>query len=668
MARKALCLFSFLLLFGSDSFGQPFRFSNNGNIDPWITDAQDFGNATNRWRDIWVNKAHLKGPNEQLMIDADMVGQRSTINFRNQGTNVGHITFRNGTSDAFYVSGYGDLETNSLLIVEQDGDLFLPKGNLYLTNSLYLPGGFIAPETGIQTLVATNRINAAATTMLVEGSGAGVTTLIATPTILPGTNGRIIVISGNHAVNKVRLQSESILNGTLLRLKSDTYDLGLYDHIGLKFSSAHSVWEEIFRSGDVGAVGGGGGTGDVTAASSFGTDNRIIRSDGTGKGVQASGLTLDDSMNLSGVAALNANSVSVIDSVYDATLWNGDSSVPTKNAVRDKIESMGAGGGGDVTAAAAFANDSRVILSDGAGSKGVKSSPVTIDSLGNITGVNNITMTNPFPTGVYSTGVFTNDNRLLRSDGTGRNAQSSNIQLDDNGTITLVANAPLVYPQNTKQTFNPGSTSAGLNVGSLAGIPSAQANGDLWFNSTENALYSINSSSTLPYALSHREDIIFKLNDFRALGSPAPTFTTAEDTDAWLFIDNQDSYLLTQFMAPNSMGNSGASLTVEWIFTMTNAASGNVAWGAQVYCPTTAEDPNNTSNYGPLTLSTNNPVSVAAGIPINGSLSLSGTTADNIGKGKLVKFRFMRDADNAVDTATGNAELLAIRCSWVRKQ
>lgn len=45
----------------------------------------------------------------------------------------------------------------------------------------------------------------------------------------------------------------------------------------------------------------GTGSGDVTAASSFGTDNRLIRSDGTGKGVQSSGITIDDSNNMSGV-------------------------------------------------------------------------------------------------------------------------------------------------------------------------------------------------------------------------------------------------------------------------------------------------------------------------------------------------------------------------------
>jgi microcystin-dependent protein len=51
------------------------------------------------------------------------------------------------------------------------------------------------------------------------------------------------------------------------------------------------------------------GTGDVTAASAFATDNRLIRSDGTGKGVQASGVTVDDSANVSGIAALSATTV-----------------------------------------------------------------------------------------------------------------------------------------------------------------------------------------------------------------------------------------------------------------------------------------------------------------------------------------------------------------------
>jgi len=44
------------------------------------------------------------------------------------------------------------------------------------------------------------------------------------------------------------------------------------------------------------------GSGDVSAASNFGTDNVLIRSDGTVKGVQHTGVVIDDSDNLTGVA------------------------------------------------------------------------------------------------------------------------------------------------------------------------------------------------------------------------------------------------------------------------------------------------------------------------------------------------------------------------------
>lgn len=57
------------------------------------------------------------------------------------------------------------------------------------------------------------------------------------------------------------------------------------------------------------SLAAGGGSGDVTAAANFGTDNRLIRSDGTTKGVQASGITVDDSDNITGVNNATAATV-----------------------------------------------------------------------------------------------------------------------------------------------------------------------------------------------------------------------------------------------------------------------------------------------------------------------------------------------------------------------
>ena len=84
------------------------------------------------------------------------------------------------------------------------------------------------------------------------------------------------------------------------------------DAAGSKFLSAAGGWATP------------SGAGDVSAASSFGTDNRVIRSDGTGKGVQSSGITIDDSDNVSGMASLllpNANGLRIRDS--DASHYLG---------------------------------------------------------------------------------------------------------------------------------------------------------------------------------------------------------------------------------------------------------------------------------------------------------------------------------------------------------
>lgn len=48
----------------------------------------------------------------------------------------------------------------------------------------------------------------------------------------------------------------------------------------------------------------GVGSGDVTAAAAFANDNRLLRSDGTGKGAQASGITVSDADAISGAASV----------------------------------------------------------------------------------------------------------------------------------------------------------------------------------------------------------------------------------------------------------------------------------------------------------------------------------------------------------------------------
>lgn len=69
-------------------------------------------------------------------------------------------------------------------------------------------------------------------------------------------------------------------------------------------TTSNTWWQALAIKGTDGV-----GTGDVSAASNFSNDNRLIRSDGTTKGVQASGITVDDSNNVSGVGTIGSGAI-----------------------------------------------------------------------------------------------------------------------------------------------------------------------------------------------------------------------------------------------------------------------------------------------------------------------------------------------------------------------
>ena len=62
----------------------------------------------------------------------------------------------------------------------------------------------------------------------------------------------------------------------------------------------------------------------VTATSTFATDERLLRSDGTGRGAQASGITVTDADVVSGVTQLNVDNVRVDGNTISTTNTDGD--------------------------------------------------------------------------------------------------------------------------------------------------------------------------------------------------------------------------------------------------------------------------------------------------------------------------------------------------------
>lgn len=89
------------------------------------------------------------------------------------------------------------------------------------------------------------------------------------------------------------------------------------------------------------------------------------------------------------------------------------------------------------------------------------------------------------------------------TNGTGKKLASSLVTLTDTQTLTnKTLTTPTIigaiaFPDDTRQTFNPGANAAGLNVGTHSGDPATPANGDLWYNISSNALKARINGSTV---------------------------------------------------------------------------------------------------------------------------------------------------------------------------
>ena len=100
------------------------------------------------------------------------------------------------------------------------------------------------------------------------------------------------VLGYDAATGKWIAQAASTPGAHVLNSHSDVNTAGVTDGQALVYDQGSNTW--------IPGAGGGGGTGDVTAALDI-ADNRIVRGDGGSKGVQESPVSVSDTGSLSGV-------------------------------------------------------------------------------------------------------------------------------------------------------------------------------------------------------------------------------------------------------------------------------------------------------------------------------------------------------------------------------
>lgn len=157
-----------------------------------------------------------------------------------------------------------------------------------LTNCTGLP-----LTSGITGTLAVGNGGTGATTLTNHGVllGQATSAIVATSA---GTSGHVLTSGGASADPSFASIS------TALDVLGSTRGQVLYRGASAWVALAVGTSGQVLQSGGAGADVSWAtvsGTGDVTAASSFGTDNVLVRSDGTGKGVQSTGITVADTTN-----------------------------------------------------------------------------------------------------------------------------------------------------------------------------------------------------------------------------------------------------------------------------------------------------------------------------------------------------------------------------------
>lgn len=215
------------------------------------------------------------------------------------GLGTGVATFLATPSSANLASAVTDETGSGALVFATSPTLVTPALGTPASGTLTSCTG-LPLTTGITGTLAVANGGTGATTLTNHGVllGQATSAVVATSA---GTSGHVLTSGGASADPSFASIS------TALDVLGSTQGQIIYRNASAWVALGVGTSGQVLQSGGAGANVSWAtvaGTGDVTAASSFGTDNVLIRSDGTAKGVQSSGISVDDTNNMSGVVTI----------------------------------------------------------------------------------------------------------------------------------------------------------------------------------------------------------------------------------------------------------------------------------------------------------------------------------------------------------------------------
>jgi hypothetical protein len=274
----------------------------------------------------------------------------------------------------------------------------------------------------------------------------------------------------------------------------------------------------------------------------------------------------------------------VPDDAYDATTWNGSDQVPTKNAVRDKIEAIVAGG----TYTDEQAQDAAAAMIAAGTNTGLT---VTYNDAGN----------------AESIAVDT---------------------VAEAERIRDVIGAALVAGTNVTITVNDAGDTITIAASGGGGA------GNAW-NLQRGPLDNEAPSSNFAMLDSRNGHPVLSFND-----------TTAQ------------SAVFTLVM-PNDYSGAGITVTLYWAGA--TATSGNVMWQATLEAVAAGSQDTDSDGFATAQAFAAAAANASSGVLTKSSLSVSnGANMDSIAAGDLFRLKITRDASNASDTMTGDAQLMRV--------